>query len=385
MSKGAKRILSEAAFEVLAKAKALEREGREILHFEIGEPDFDTPENIVNAAKEALDQGHTHYVPSDGDYDLKAAVCDEVENTRGYRPEMDQVLIVPGGKPTIFFPMVTAVDPGDEVIYPDPGFPTYGSLALYLGAVPVPVPLKEENEFRLSPGDLEAKITPKTKLIIVNSPQNPTGSVMTPNELERLAEVAEEHDIFLLSDEIYSHMTYDVEHASPTVRDQARERSILGDGFSKSHAMTGWRLGYIVCPAPMAERAKVMLINTVSCTNAFVQRAGIEGLKHNEEFINHMMSEFRIRRDAIVTGLNSIPGIKCLVPQGAFYAFPNIKSFGMTSDRMADFLMEEAGVACLPGTAFGPYGEGYLRFSYACGVDTINRAVEKIKDAVEKL
>ncbi len=379
LSKGANRIYGEAAFEVLAKAQELERKGKNILHFEIGEPDMETPINIAKVGVQAIYDYKTHYTPSIGILDLRKAVQDEVEKTRGYRPDLKQIVITPGLKPGIFFSMLAVVNPSDEVICPDPGYPTYGSTTLYLGAKQIMIPLLEENEFRMSPDDIKKKITHKTKLIIVNSPQNPTGSVMTQSELDEVAEIAEEHNIFVVSDEIYSKMTYETDHFSPTTRDEAKERTVLLDGFSKYYAMTGWRLGYMVSPVKMAERLKDFLVTSISCTADFTQRAGVEALTGDQSFIPMMMKRFKEKRDRIVKGLNTIPGFKCLSPQGAFYAFPNIKKTDMTSQECADHLLYNAGVAVLPGTAFGPYGEGYIRFSYATTLENIDAAVERIK------
>ena len=383
LSKGASRIYGEAAFEVLAKAQALERQGKSILHFEIGEPDMETPKNVVQAGIKAIQDKKTHYVPSIGLLELRKAVQDEVEKTRGFRPDLEQVVIVPGLKPGIFFSMLATVDPGDEVIYQDPGYPTYGSVTSFLGAESVLVPLLEENEFRMNPDDIKERITEKTKLIIVNSPQNPTGSVITKSELDDIAELAEEHDVFVVSDEIYSKMTYDTTHYSPTARDEAKERTVLLDGFSKYYAMTGWRLGYMVVPQSMAERLNDFLVSAVSCTAAFTQWAGVEALTGDQSFIPKMMARFKEKRDRIVKGLNSIPGFTCLAPKGAFYAFPNITETKMTSQECADHLLYKAGVAVLPGTAFGPYGEGYLRFSYATTLENIDDAVKRIKESFE--
>lgn len=379
LSKGASRIYGEAAFEVLAKAQELERQKKSILHFEIGEPDIETPKNIARAGIRAIQGKKTHYTPSIGIMELRKVIQDEVEKTRGYRPDLKQVVITPGLKPGIFFSMLAIVDPGDEVIYQDPGYPTYGSVAAFLGAQQVMVPLLEKNEFRMSPDDIRDRITKKTKLIVVNSPQNPTGSVMTKSEMEEIAELAEYHDIYLVSDEIYSKMTYDTHHYSPTVRDEAKERTVLLDGFSKYYAMTGWRLGYMVVPHAMAERLQDFLVSAVSCTAAFTQWAGIEALTGDQSFIPEMMARFKEKRDRIVEGLNSVPGFRCQVPKGAFYVFPNIKGTGMTSQKCADHLLNKAGVASLPGTAFGPYGEGYLRFSYATTLKNIDIAIERIK------
>ena len=315
--------------------------------------------------------------------ELRKAVQDEIEKTRGYRPDLEQIVITPGLKPGIFFSMLAIVNPGDEVIYQDPGYPTYGSVTSFLGAKGVMIPLLEENEFRMDPNDIKDKITRKTKLIIVNSPQNPTGSVMTKSELEEIAEISEKHDIFVVSDEIYSKMTYETKHYTPTARDKAKERTVLLDGFSKYYAMTGWRLGYMVAPVKMAERLQDFLVSAVSCTAAFTQWAGIEALTGDQSFIPEMMARFKEKRDRIVEGLNSIPGFSCLSPKGAFYTFPNILETGMTSQECADHLLYNAKVACLPGTAFGPYGEGYLRFSYATTLENIVAAVERIKKSFE--
>jgi len=381
LSKASKRIYGEAAFEVLGKAQELERQGKDIIHFEIGEPDMETPENIAIAGIQAIKNKKTHYTPSIGILELRRAVQNEVEKTRGYRPDLDQVVITPGLKPGIFFSMLCIVDSGDEVIYQDPGYPTYGSVSSFLGAKKILVPLLEENEFRMNPDDIKSKITDKTKLIIVNSPQNPTGSVITKSELEEISELAEENDIFIVSDEIYSKMTYETEHHTPTKRDEAKERTVLLDGFSKYFAMTGWRLGYMVAPVKMAERLQDFLVSAVSCTADFTQWAGVEALTCNQNFITEMMKRFREKRDKIVKGLNTIPGFSCLSPKGAFYAFPNIKETGLTSDECAEHILYKAGVACLPGTAFGPYGEGYLRFSYANTLDNIDLAIKRINNS----
>ena len=378
LSNGAARIYGEAAFEVLAKAQELERGGKQILHFEIGEPDMETPTNVSIAGINAIKNKKTHYTPSIGILELRKAVQDEVEKTRGYRPDMDQIAITPGLKPGIFFSMLAIVNAGDEVIFQDPGYPTYGSVSSFLGAKSVLLPLLEENDFRMNPDDIKKKVNDKTKLIIVNSPQNPTGSVIKKSELEEIALIAEEHDIFIVSDEIYSKMTYDVKHFSPTSRDKAEDRTVLLDGFSKYYAMTGWRLGYMVAPKKMINRIQDFLVSAISCTAAFTQWAGVEALTGDQDFISEMMTRFKEKRDRIVKGLNSIPGFNCQIPKGAFYAFPNIIETGMTAKECADHLLYNAGVAVLPGTAFGPYGEGYLRFSYATTLENIDAAVEKI-------
>lgn len=380
LSEGSNRIYGEAAFEVLAKAQELERQGKSVLHFEIGEPDMETPKNVMQAGILAIRNNKTHYEPSTGIVELRKAVQKEVESTRGYRPSLEQIVITPGLKPGIFFSMLSIVNPSDEVIYQDPGYPTYGSVTSFIGAKGIMVPLLEENEFRMNPEDIKEKITEKTKVIIVNSPQNPTGSVMTKSELEAIAELAEEHDIYIISDEIYSKMTYETNHYTPTSRDEAKERTVLLDGFSKYYAMTGWRLGYMVVPVKMAERLKDFLVSAVSCTASFTQWAGIEALTCNQNFISEMTKRFKEKRDKIVRGLNSISGFRCLTPKGAFYSFPNIKGTGMSSEECAEHLLYKAGVATLPGTAFGPYGEGFLRFSYATTLENINMAIKRIRE-----
>jgi aspartate/methionine/tyrosine aminotransferase len=380
ISKAANRIYGEAAFEVLAKAQELERQGKNILHFEIGEPDIETPENIAEAGINAIQEKKTHYVPSIGIIELRKAIQDEVEKTRGYRPDLNQVIVTPGLKPGIFFSMLAVVNPKDEVIYQDPGYPTYDSVTSFIGAKGILVPLLEENEFRMNPDDIKKKITKKTKLLIVNSPQNPTGSVMTKSELESIAELAEENNFYVISDEIYSKMTYDTSHYTATAYDEAKVRTILLDGFSKYYAMTGWRLGYMIVPHKLADRLSDFLVSAVSCTAAFTQWAGFEALTGNQNFIPNMMKRFKAKRDRIVKGLNSINNFSCLSPKGAFYAFPNIKKTGMNSQECADFLLNKGGIAALPGTAFGPYGEGYLRFSYATTLEIIDSAIERMKD-----
>jgi aspartate/methionine/tyrosine aminotransferase len=380
LSLGANRIYGEAAFEVLARAQEMEKMGKKVLHFEIGEPDMETPEHIARAGIRAIQEKKTHYVPSIGITELRQAVVNDVEKTRGYRPFLEQVVITPGLKPGIFFSMLAVVDPGDEVIFPDPGYPTYGSVTSMVGASPVPVPLYEENEFRMSPKDVRERITDKTKLIVINSPHNPTGAVMTDKELNEIALLAQENDAYVISDEVYSKMTYDdITASSITVLDKAMERSILLDGFSKCYVMTGWRLGYMVVPVPMAERLRDFLVSAVSCTAAFTQWAGVEALQGDQSFITSMMERFTHKRDRIVNGLNQIPGFSCMMPKGAFYAFANIKGTGLTSQECSEFILKEAGVASVPGTAFGKVGEGYLRFSFATTIEIIDEAIEKLR------
>ena len=379
LTKGAQRLTGQAAFTVLAKAQALEKKGVDILHFEIGEPDFDTPPHIRRAAADALESGKTHYTDASGISELREAICEEIEKTRGFRPEKEQVLVMPGANPVIFYTISCLVGKGQNVVLQDPGFMTYYSALGYLGITPSRVKLLEENEFRLDPDDMEKAINDKTRLLVVNSPSNPTGSVLKKDEIERVADIAEEHDLYLLTDEIYSKMTYDMAHYSPAVRDECRERTILLDGFSKAYAMTGWRLGYCVGPKEVMTKVGLLHQTIVSCVTAFAQWGGIAALRGQQKCVEDMMVDFRKRREAIISGLNSVPNLSCVKPQGAFYAFPNITKTGMTSQEFADFALDEMGIALLPGTAFGPGGEGYVRLSYATSVEKINRAIERMR------
>ncbi len=370
-------------FEVLSKAKALERSGKTILHFEIGQPDFPTPTHVKEAAKQALDENFTGYVPAAGILELRNALQNEIELTRGFKPTLEQILITPGANPGIYFTLRAIVTKSsDEVIFSDPSFPTYGAVLNYLGCTKKAIPLKEENKFRLDPVDIETNITKNTKVVILNSPMNPTGSVMKTDEINKVAELAEEYNFVILTDEIYSKMTYDQEFHSPSIRDEAKERTVILDGFSKAYNMTGWRLGYAIAPENIIDRMSLLISTTVSCVNSFSQKAAVTALTGPQTDLRNNMQAFRKRRDAIVEGLNTIPGFSCLTPQGAFYAFPNIRETGMSSKELADFLLSEAGVACLPGTIFGSNGEGYLRFSYATDVTNINQAVTQIKNAL---
>ena len=372
-------------FEVLSKAKALERSGKTILHFEIGQPDFPTPLHVKEAAKKAIDDDFTGYVSASGILELREAIQDEIEKTRGFRPSLNQILVIPGANPGIYYAIRSVITHlSDEVIFSDPSFPTYGAVLNYLECKQKPIPLKEENKFRLDPADIEENITENTKLILINSPMNPTGSVMKKSELEHVADLAEKHNMFVLTDEIYSKMTYDEPFYSPAVRDEAKKRTIILDGFAKAYSMTGWRLGYAVGPEEIIDRMGLLISTTVSCVPPFTQKAGVEALIGPQTDLHNNMKAFRERRDAIVNGLNEISGFSCLIPQGAFYAFPNITGTGMSSKQLADFLLNEAGVACLPGTIFGKNGEGYLRFSYATDVQTINKAIAQIKSAIKK-
>lgn len=381
------RLGTETAFEVLVKAKKLEAQGKDIVHLEIGEPDFDTPQNIVEAAKSALDSGYTHYGPSPGLPEAREAIADYIERTRpGVECSPDEVVVTPGAKPIMFYAMMATVDEGDEVIYPNPGFPIYESVIDFLGAKSVALPLRESNEFRLKIDDLEERITPRTRMLILNSPQNPTGGILTEKDLEEIAELAVKNDLIVFSDEIYSRMTYDgFEHTSILKFPGMKERTILLDGFSKTYAMTGWRLGYGVMPSSIASLVAKLQTNCTSCTSSFSQMAGVEALNGPQEAAEEMIGEFRKRRDVIVDGLNQIPGFRCHRPQGAFYVFPNIEGTGRSSAFMADYLLNQAGVACLSGTAFGNHGEGFIRFSYANSIENIEKALERIGEAVAKL
>jgi aspartate aminotransferase len=377
------RLGTESAFEVLAKAKALEAQGREIVHLEIGEPDFDTPAHVIAAAQQALDKGFTHYVPAPGIPELRTTVAEFLERTGRMRTSPDRVLITPGAKPIMFFTILALCEEGDEVLYPDPGFPMYASIASFAGAKPVPVPLREENGFVIDPDELRSLVTDRTKLLILNSPHNPCGSASTPEQLEAIAEIAIEHDLVVLSDEVYWALRYDGEHHSVLDVDGMRERTILLDGWSKTFAMTGWRLGFGVFPEPLVEPVTRLMINSFSCTSAFSQYAAIAALEGPWDDVDRMLDAFRERREVIVSGLNAVPGVSCVEPGGAFYAFPNIGELGLSASDLADRLLDEAGVACLPGTSFGVYGENHLRFSYANSVENIRRALDAFTELVK--
>ncbi|MEV5965554.1 pyridoxal phosphate-dependent aminotransferase [Kribbella sp. NPDC051952] len=377
------RLGTESAFEVLAKAKALEASGREVVHLEIGEPDFDTPAHVIDAAQQALDKGFTHYVPSPGIPELRSAVSEFLDRTGRMQTDPDRVLVTPGAKPIMFFTIMALCEEGDEVLYPDPGFPMYASIAAFAGAKPVPVPLREENGFVIDPDELRSLVTDRTKLLILNSPHNPCGSASTPEQLQAIAEIAIEHDLVVLSDEVYWALRYDGEHHSVLEVDGMADRTILLDGWSKTFAMTGWRLGFGVFPQPLVEPVTRLLINSVSCTSAFSQYAAIAALEGPWDDVDRMLAAFRERREVIVSGLNAVPGVSCVEPGGAFYAFPNISELGMSAATLADRLLDEAGVAVLPGTSFGEYGENHLRFSYANSVENIRRALDAFTTLVE--
>jgi aspartate aminotransferase len=376
------RLGTESAFEVLAKAKALERSGRKIVHLEIGEPDFDTPAHICAAAQDALDKGHTHYVPAPGIPDLRTAVAEFLERTGRTRTTPDRVVVTPGAKPIMFFTIMALCEEGDEVLYPDPGFPMYASITAFAGATPVPLPLREENAFAVDPDELASLVTDRTKLLILNSPHNPCGGVSSSEQLEAIAEIAIERDLVVLSDEVYWALRYDDRHHSVLDFDGMADRTVLLDGWSKTFAMTGWRLGFGVFPPALVEPVTRLVINSVSCTSAFSQYAAIAALEGPWDEVERMAAAFRERRDVIVSGLNAVPGVSCVQPGGAFYAFPNVREVGNSGVQLSDLLLEQAGVACLPGTAFGSYGEGYLRFSYANSVENIRLALAAFEDLV---
>lgn len=379
------RLGTETAFEVLARARALEAQGREIVHLEIGEPDFDTPSHVVEAGVKALRSGKTHYTASAGTPEMRKVVADYVSETRRIDVTPDMVVVVPGGKPIIFYTMTALLEEGDEAIYPNPGYPIYESMINFTGAKAVPYRLRMENDFRFDPDELRSLVTPRTKLIVINSPANPTGGVLSMSDMEAIAELCFKNDIMVLADEIYSRIIYEGEHVSITAIPGMQERTILLDGHSKTYAMTGWRLGYGVMPVELAEHVTRLQTNAVSCNAAFTLEAGREAILGPQDDVYKMVEAFRKRRDVIVDGLNDIPGFKCLKPKGAFYAFPNIEGTGMTSKQMADYLLTEAGVAVLSGASFGAYGEGFLRLSYANSVENIEKALRNIRAAVEKL
>lgn len=384
----AKRMNSlgtETAFEVLAKAKALEKQGKQIIHLEIGEPDFDTPRNIKEAAVKALNVGYTHYTPSNGILELREAIAEDVSKSRKVEVDPGEVVVTPGAKPIIFFSLLACVNPGEEVLYPNPGFPIYESVINFIGAKPVSIPLLEEREFRFDPDYFQKKLTEKTRMIILNSPGNPTGGVLTRDDLKLIADcIGNRDDIIVLSDEIYNRIIYEGSHESLATFPGMKEKMVLLDGFSKTYAMTGWRMGYGVMPKELAEKITQLMINSNSCTCAFTQMAGIEALKGPQEEHQKMVAEFKKRREVIVAGLNRIKGVSCLKPHGAFYVFPNIKGTGKTSGELGDLLLNEAGVATLSGTSFGSYGEGYLRLSFANSITNIEKALTFISETLEK-
>jgi aspartate aminotransferase len=378
LAKRMARLGTETAFEVLVKAKALETEGRDIIHLEIGEPDFDTPRNIVDAAVDALHKGYTHYGPSAGLMELREVIAQHVNETRRLNVMPDEVVVVPGGKPIIFFTILALAEHGDEVIYPNPGFPIYESMINYVGAKAVPIRLREDLDFRLDVDELAGLINDRTKLIILNSPQNPTGGVLEERDIERIAAAIGDRNIMVLSDEIYSRLIFEGEHHSIMSIDRMKERTILLDGFSKTYAMTGWRMGYGVMRKDLATHIARLMTNSSSCTASFSQIAGVEALCGSQESVDQMRSEFKKRRDVMVAGLNKIKGFSCRLPHGAFYVFPNVTKTGWPSKKLADALLDDAGVAALSGTAFGAFGEGYLRFSVANSIENIEKALNHV-------
>jgi aspartate aminotransferase len=379
------RLGTESAFEVLARAKALERQGKEIIHLEIGEPDFDTPAHIREAAKRALDGGATHYGPAAGLPELREAIAKDVGATRNIPVAPEEIVVTPGAKPIMYFVITALVNPGDEVIYPNPGFPIYESVINFVGGVGVPIPLREESGFGFDLDLLERKASKKTRLIVINSPQNPTGGVLEPDQLGRIAEVARKYQIPVLADEIYKAFLYEGEFASITRFPGMKDLVIILDGFSKSFAMTGWRLGYGVMPLPLAEHVARLMVNSNSCTASFTQLAGIAALQGDQTPVSEMVAEFKRRRNLIVDGLNQLPGVSCRSPKGAFYVFPNVKALKRPSAEVAEAILTEAGVAVLGGQAFGEYGEGYLRLSYANSAENIGKALDRMRPVLARL
>jgi aspartate aminotransferase len=374
------RLGTETAFEVLSKAKALERQGKSIIHLEIGEPDFDTPANIVEAASKALHGGWTHYGPSAGLPELRQTIADYVSRSRNIEVSPDEVVVVPGGKPIIFYTMLSLIDHGDEVIYPNPGFPIYESMINYVGGTAVPIPLREERDFAVDPDELESLITDHTRLIILNSPQNPTGGILPRRDVEKIANAIGDRNILVMSDEIYSRLQFEGEPFSIMSLPWMQDRTILLDGFSKTYAMTGWRMGYGVMRADLAAHFTRLMTNSNSCTASFTQRAGIEAITGDQSPVDLMRTEFESRSRFFVDGLNRIPGFSCRMPKGAFYVFPNIEKTGWKSKPLADALLDKAGVAALSGTAFGRFGEGFLRFSVANSMAQLEQALVRIGD-----
>ena len=384
-AKRMKRLGTETAFDVLAMAKKLEAKGMDVVHLEIGEPDFDTPANITQAAIDALKQGWTHYNPSPGLPDFRAEIARFITKDRGINVAPENVVITPGAKPILFFSALAILEDGDEAIYPNPGFPIYESVIRFFGAKAVPVRLREENDFGLDIEELKEKITSRTRMIILNTPQNPTGGVLRREQLGEIADLVRKKNLFILSDEIYSKILYEGEHVSIASFPGMQEKTIILDGYSKTYAMTGWRLGYGVMNETLAKHVARLQTNCTSCTCSFTQRAGIAGITGPQDDSIKMVKEFKKRRDVVVHGLNSIKGVSCKTPRGAFYVFPNIKGTGMDCDELASRLLEEKGVALLAGTAFGKYGKGYLRLSYANSIENINKGLSRMKEFIEKL
>ncbi len=378
-------IGTETAFEAAARARALEAQGRRVVHLEIGEPDFDTPANIREAAKRAIDAGKTHYPPFPGIPELRDAIAADSAKRRGFAPDPQDVFVTVGGKGVMYYAILALVDPGDEVIVPDPGYPIYESVTRFVGGTPVPIAIRQENEFRLDPDELASLVTPRTKLIVINSPANPTGGVLTREDLEKIAAIAIEHDIAVLSDEIYSRILYEGEHVSIAALPGMAERTIVLDGFSKTFAMTGWRLGYAIVPSWLRLGFGRLIINTVSGATTFAQVGAVEAISGPQDAVDAMVEEFRARRDLVVDGLNAIPGVRCLRPAGAFYVFPEISGTGLTGVELADRLLNEAGVSVLAGTAFGGVGDNHIRLSYATSRENISEALRRMRTVIEPL
>lgn len=378
-------LSGESAYQVLSKARFLESQGKHIVHMEIGEPDFETPENIIRAGKDALDNGFTHYTEAQGYYPFRQTIADYAMKYKNIKTCPEEIIATPGGKPVMFYAILSLVNPGDEVIYPDPGFPIYRSLIRLAGGIPVPISLREENDFRIDMKELESKLTNRTKLLIINSPGNPTGGVLTPDDIDSIAELLRETDTFVLSDEIYDRIIYEGNTKSIASIPHMKDRTIVLDGFSKAYAMTGWRLGYGIMSKKLASEVLNFIVNTNSCCAAFTQVAGIEALSGPQNSVDLMKESFKERRDVIVNGLNQIKGISCNRSKGAFYVFPNITALNKSSNEMADYLLNSGGVACLSGSSFGATGEGHLRFSYATSLTNINEALDRIEHAVSKL
>jgi aspartate aminotransferase len=378
------RLGTEGAFEVLAKARRLEAEGKKVVHLEIGEPDFSTPDNIVEAGISAMQHGYTHYTPASGIFEAREAVAGFVSRTLKTEVDPTEVVLVPGSKNVLLFTLLACVEPGDEVIVPDPGYPAYASQVNFIGAVPKPVTLREESGFRMDLDELASLITPKTRMLIVNTPQNPTGGVLTEEDIKFVCDLAHKHDLLLVSDEIYSQLVYGFHHVSPLSHSGMRERTVLMDGLSKSYAMTGWRLGYAVAPKALAAKLDTLMINSSSCAAAFTQMAAIEALSspESEHAVARMVKVFEHRRNLVVDGLNAIPGMRCARPQGAFYAFPNIEGTGFDEHELADRLLSEAGVAVLPGTAFGHAGKGFIRLAYTQSEDELKLGLDRIGEFI---
>ncbi|OGG61124.1 hypothetical protein A3C87_03160 [Candidatus Kaiserbacteria bacterium RIFCSPHIGHO2_02_FULL_49_34] len=386
LTRFAQSLDGQPMFKVLAKVQEMQRQGKDIIHFEIGDPDFGTPQNVVDAACLALQTGKTHYAPSIGITELREAVRLATQRSRGFLPDLEQVLITPGANIAIFYAVQCLVEPGDEIIVPDPGFPTYYSVIKACGAVPVRVPLREANQFRMHPDDVQSRITSKTRMIMLNSPNNPTGSVMTGGEIRRIAEIAKAHDLYLFSDEIYARMYFadGITFSSPSYLDQCKERTIVVNGWSKAFAMTGWRVGAVVGPHDVIAKMDLMLQTTSSCVPPFVQYGALEAITGDQSEVQHMTHEYQERMQLLVDGLNDIPGIRCLEPGGALYVFPNITGTGMTSEEFANFALDKAGVALLPGTNFGEYGEGYIRMCVVNSRENIVEGVHRLKQSLLK-